>query len=77
MFETISEILTETFKVPADRVTLDASFDSMQLDSLDIVELTLVIEEQTGLKIGDDEVEKIWTVGDAVALLAEKQGAPA
>ena len=77
IYETVSDILTGTFKVPAEQVSRDATFEALALDSLDLVELTLVVEERTGLKIGDDEVERIRTVGDAVDLLGEKAGAAA
>ena len=77
MYETVSDILVGIFKVPADQVSPDATFEALALDSLDLVELTLVVEERTGIKIEDDEVERIKTVGDAVGLLTEKAGAAA
>ena len=77
LLDTVKDILVGTFKVPAEGLTADTTFDALGLDSLDLVELTLVVEERTGMKIGDDEVEKILTVGDAVALLETKAGASA
>ena len=77
IYDTVSDILVGTFKVPADQVSADATFEALALDSLDLVELTLVVEERTGIKIEDDEVERIRTVGDAVGLLTEKAAAAA
>lgn len=71
-YEIVHRILVETFKVPADDVTPEATFETLELDSLDLVELTLAVEEETGVKIEDDEVERIRTVRDAVDLIAER-----
>jgi acyl carrier protein len=72
LFDTVQNVLVDTFGVDAESVTADATFESLELDSLDLVELTLLIEEETGVKIEDDEVEQIRTVGDAVSLISEK-----
>jgi acyl carrier protein len=67
LIDTFSSILVDTFGVEADQVSTDASFEELGLDSLDVVELTLVLEEQTGVKLEDAELEDIRTVGDAIA----------
>ncbi|MDX1620481.1 MAG: acyl carrier protein [Nitriliruptorales bacterium] len=67
------EILTGTFGVPEDDFAPDASFESMGLDSLDVVELTLVVEEELGVKIEDEELEDVRTVQDAVDKVAERK----
>jgi acyl carrier protein len=72
MYATVENVLVETFGVDGEKVSPEATFESLDLDSLDLVELTLLIEEETGVKIEDDEVESIRTVGDAVALIEEK-----
>lgn len=73
LYRTVETILTDTFRVPEDEVSPDATFESMQLDSLDLVELTMVIEEEIDLRIEDDELEGVETVRDAVELMAKKQ----
>ncbi len=73
LYRTVETILTDTFRVPEDEVGPDATFESMQLDSLDLVELTMVIEEEVGLRIEDDELEGVETVRDAVELMARKK----
>jgi acyl carrier protein len=42
------------------------------LDSLDVTELTLGLEERFGIEIPDEELEEIGTVGDAVTLIEKK-----
>lgn len=71
-YETVERILVDTFGVPDDQVGPDATFESLELDSLDLVEMTLAVEEETGVTIEDEELEGVRTVGDAVKLIDEK-----
>ncbi|GGI06258.1 acyl carrier protein [Egicoccus halophilus] len=77
LFATFQTILVDTFGVPADDVAPDATFETLGLDSLDVVELTLVLEEETGVKLEDEELEDVRTVQDAIDKVAEKQQAAA
>jgi acyl carrier protein len=72
---TFRDLLVETFGVPADDVTPEATFESLGLDSLDVVELTLVLEEETGVKLEDEELEDVRTVQDAIDKVTSKQAA--
>jgi acyl carrier protein len=74
LLDTIAEVLTEDFGVPEDDIAPDATFEALGLDSLDVVELTLVLEEKTGVKLEDEELEDIRTLQQAVDKIAEKQG---
>jgi acyl carrier protein len=73
LLETFREILSGEFAVPADDVTADATFEALGLDSLDVVELTLVLEDKVGVKLGDQDLEDVRTVGDAVAKVRERR----
>ena len=66
LLTTVTEILVEDFDIPAEEVTPDATFEALGLDSLDVVDLTLAVEERTGIKLEDAELEDVRTVGDAV-----------
>jgi acyl carrier protein len=72
VYKTVEQVLVDTFGVDVENVSPEATFESLELDSLDLVELTLLVEEETGVKIEDDEVEQIRTVGDAVDLIVKK-----
>lgn len=74
LYATFTEMLTEEFGVPEDDISPDATFEALGLDSLDVVELTLVLEEKTGVKLEDEELEDVRTVQDAVNKVKEKQG---
>ena len=68
IFEKIQELICEQFVVEPETVTMETSFvDDLGADSLDVVELTMAIEEEFSLsEVSDDELKKIVTVGDLV-----------
>ncbi|NCC66893.1 MAG: acyl carrier protein [Clostridia bacterium] len=68
VFETIQRLICEQFVVDPEAVTRDTSFvDDLGADSLDIVELTMALEEEFSLsEVSDDDLKKIVTVGDLV-----------
>jgi acyl carrier protein len=66
----IQGIIAEQLDVKEDDVKPEKSFtDDLGADSLAIVELVLALEEEFGIKIPDDKVDEIKTVGDAVAYI--------
>jgi len=66
-FEQVKEIIVEQLGVSGDEVKLEASFqEDLNADSLDLVELIMSMEDKFGVKIPDEDAEKILTVGDAV-----------
>jgi len=70
----ITEIICDQLDVDASDVELAKSFtDDLGADSLAIVELVLQLEESFDIKIPDDEVDRIKTVGDAVAYIKANQ----
>jgi len=73
LLDIFTEVLTEEFGVPAEDVAAEATFEALGLDSLDVVELTLVLEEKTGVKLEDEELEDVKTVQDAMDKVKEKQ----
>ena len=66
----LAEILEEVAGVlPAD-VSEEKSFtDDLDVDSLSMVEIALAAEERFGVKIPDDELANLKTVGDAVSYI--------
>jgi acyl carrier protein len=68
VFDTIQRLICEQFVVDPEAVTRETSFvDDLGADSLDIVELTMALEEEFSLsEVSDDDLKKIVTVGDLV-----------
>lgn len=65
--EKVKNIIIEQLGVSADEVVPEASFvDDLGADSLDLVELVMVLEEEFGKEIPDEDAEKIQTVKDAI-----------
>jgi acyl carrier protein len=66
IFEKVRSIIVEQLGVEAEVVTLETSFESLNADSLDIVEVIMAMEEIFEIEIPDEDAEKILTVGAAV-----------
>jgi acyl carrier protein len=66
----LAEILEEVAGVNPDEVSEEKSFtDDLDVDSLSMVEVVVAAEEKFGVKIPDNEVQNLKTVGDAVAYI--------
>jgi acyl carrier protein len=75
ILEKITGIIAEQLDVDAEAVSPEKSFtDDLGADSLAIVELVLALEEEFGIKIPDDKVDSIKTVGDAVEYIKQNRG---
>ncbi|MBP2331287.1 acyl carrier protein [Kibdelosporangium banguiense] len=63
----LADIVEEVAGVAKDDVTVDKSFvDDLDIDSLSMVEIAVQAEDKFGVKIPDDELANLKTVGDAV-----------
>jgi len=70
--EKVKNIIIEQLGVSTDEVVPEASFiDDLGADSLDLVELVMVLEEEFGKEIPDEAAEKIQTVQDAINYINE------
>jgi len=66
----LAEILQEVADVsPEDVVDAKSFTDDLDVDSLSMVEVAMAAEEKFGVKIPDDELPKLKTVGDAVGYI--------
>ena len=74
IFEKLSELISEQFGVEPDTITMETTFeDDLGADSLDIVELSMALEEEFGVsEMGEDEISSITTVGALVHYLQNK-----
>ena len=71
----LTTILIEHLGCNPEEVTPDAGLDSLGADSLDLVEITMAVEEEFGIDIPDEEAEKLLTVQDWITRLEQNAGA--
>jgi acyl carrier protein len=70
VLEGLAGIVNEVAGVPVDDVQPDKAFvDDLDIDSLSMVEVVMAAEDKWGVKIPDEEVKNLRTVGDAVAYI--------
>jgi acyl carrier protein len=74
VFERVKEVLSERLSVEEADITEEANFqEDLDADSLDLVEMIMELEDQFGIKIPDDDAQKIQTVGQAVDYVTSHQ----
>lgn len=73
--EQIEERLTdalEGFGAERDQINREADWESLDIDSLDLVELAQIVEEEYGVQMKEEDMKQMKTVGDAVDFVAER-----
>ncbi|QNP65966.1 acyl carrier protein [Streptomyces genisteinicus] len=72
MLEQLQEILSNKLKVSPEAITPEATREDIELDSLAVVELSLLLKSELGLDISDDDLLETETVADMVRLMEER-----
>lgn len=73
VFDKVCELMSEQLGVDKKTIKMGTSFDELNADSLDVVELMMAIEEEFNIgEIGDNAMEHLHTVGDVVAFIKER-----
>ncbi len=76
--ERVRKVLADQLARDVDEVTVEARFEEdLDADSLDLVEAVLALEEELDVKIPEEEMEGVKTVGQAVELVMTKRGVSA
>jgi acyl carrier protein len=61
----------------ASTATMDTTWEELDVDSLDLVELVQSLEDEYGVRIEDEQLKGVKTVGDAVRLVVAQPDAAA
>ena len=73
IFDKLKELVVDQLGVEEDEVTMEATMqDDLGADSLDLVDLVMSVEEEFGVKVADEDLENIKTVGDIVNYIEER-----
>jgi acyl carrier protein len=67
----------KTFGANADDISREATWEQIDVDSLDLAELSQVIEDEHGVVMQGDDMKHIKTVGDAIDFITEKKSGAA
>ena len=62
----------EEFGADAADINRDATFEKLDIDSLDLAELAQIVEEEFGVELKSDDIKSIKTVGSAIDLIAAR-----
>jgi acyl carrier protein len=60
------ELIAKSKNLPESNVTMDSTFDELQIDSLDKINLSFAVEEMFSIEIPDESLNSLKTVGDVV-----------
>ena len=70
MFEKIQEMMVESLSLEKDDIKLESTFESLEIDSLDVFQLVMEVEEAFGIQI--ENPENMKTIKDLVNYIEEK-----
>ena len=75
IFEKVAKLLAEQFGLEVEEITEDMGMDDLGADSVDLVELSMNLEEEFDIEeMGEEDIASIHTVGDLVGYLRSKLG---
>ena len=71
MYDRIRNYLSEQLDIPADEMDRDTTFESLHVDSLDMVEMVMDMEEELGVEFDMEGDLKLETIGDLADYIEE------
>ncbi len=73
--EQVEQVVVEalrSFGAEGAQIDREATFEALDVDSLDLAELAQIVEERFGVELRGSDVASVKTVGDAITLIAER-----
>ena len=71
VFDSVVKVVAEYKEIPAEKITMDTTFEELGIDSLDTVEMVMNLEDMLGVEIKTDEEMK--TVGELVKMIESSE----
>ncbi len=71
IYEKIAEIISDKMDIDVDEITMDSTFESLKIDSLDMVEIVMDIEEEFDVSVED--AENLKSVADLVKYIEDNK----
>ncbi len=72
VFAKVAEVIAATADIPLEKITLESRFQELGMDSLDALAMISDLEEEYKIKIPNQEILKIRTVGQAVESISKR-----
>jgi acyl carrier protein len=63
-----------SFGPDKSQITRESTFEELDIDSLDLVELAQIVEDEYGVVLKGEDMKELKTVGDAIDLIASRTG---
>jgi acyl carrier protein len=74
IFEKVKEKIAEQLGIDEEEITLESQIvDDLDADSLDVIELLMMLEEEFDIEIPDSDLDQLNTVGDVVEYIKANQ----
>jgi acyl carrier protein len=70
--QTIKEVLPR-FGIDASQITREATFEELDIDSLDVAELSQIIEDEYGVRFTSEELADLKTIDDTIRLVVSRK----
>lgn len=74
MFEKIRNIIADQLGVDSNEITESTTFEDLGVDSLDLFQILISLEEEFGVEIPNEDAENIKTIQDVVDYIKERNG---
>lgn len=72
-FDKVRMLLANQLNISADKIKMESRFiEDLNIDSLDMIEMLMALEDEFGVTIPNDKIDKIKTVGDLCKFISEK-----
>lgn len=69
VFDSVKNTIVEQCAVNEDIITADATIENIGIDSLDVVDVIMALEDEYQIKIPDEDIEEIETINDLVEII--------